>query len=180
MKTKRFMAFAIAVLTLTMAFAPAALAATTVNTSDNTLWSAFPLQKKGDHNYNTRYTLLIQIILNKYMDANLTTDGIFGTDTENAVKSFQGMYNLTQDGKVGANTWNALRACVVMNSENPYVMPIGDEINAVTYTYYKIRHIGSDYYTYDLLRRENNTHNTWYVRRTSSSSWLQVKVLTND
>lgn len=37
-----------------------------------------------------------------------TIDGIFGTNTENAVKKYQKAKGLTQDGKVGSNTKNAL------------------------------------------------------------------------
>lgn len=35
-------------------------------------------------------------------------DGKFGTNTENAVKKYQGKKGLTQDGIVGDDTWNAL------------------------------------------------------------------------
>ncbi|MBR7165052.1 MAG: peptidoglycan-binding protein, partial [Clostridia bacterium] len=34
-----------------------------------------------------------------------TVDGIFGTETENAVKTFQRIFNLTPDGVVGKSTW---------------------------------------------------------------------------
>ena len=40
----------------------------------------------------------------------LTTDGRFGTRSENAVKEFQLRNNMNMDGKVGANTWNVLYA----------------------------------------------------------------------
>jgi len=38
-----------------------------------------------------------------------TIDGIFGTNTENAVKEFQTENNLTVDGVVGPKTWTALQ-----------------------------------------------------------------------
>ena len=40
----------------------------------------------------------------------LTTDGRFGTRSENAVKEFQLRNNMNMDGRVGANTWNVLYA----------------------------------------------------------------------
>ena len=39
---------------------------------------------------------------------NLTVDGIFGTNTQNAVKEYQKKYGLTVDGIVGNNTWASL------------------------------------------------------------------------
>ncbi|MCQ2555968.1 MAG: peptidoglycan-binding protein, partial [Clostridia bacterium] len=50
---------------------------------------------------------LLQYLLNEY-GYNLSTDGSFGNNTLNAVKSFQRNNNLTVDGIVGRNTWNAL------------------------------------------------------------------------
>ena len=35
-------------------------------------------------------------------------DGIFGRETENAVREFQSENNLVSDGIVGARTWQAL------------------------------------------------------------------------
>ena len=37
-----------------------------------------------------------------------TTDGIFGPETEDAVREFQSIFNLTPDGVVGRSTWNKL------------------------------------------------------------------------
>ncbi|MFC3523118.1 peptidoglycan-binding protein [Marinococcus halophilus] len=41
------------------------------------------------------------------------TDGDFGEETENAVRSFQKSQNLTVDGIVGPNTWEALEGAAV-------------------------------------------------------------------
>lgn len=40
----------------------------------------------------------------------LTDDGIFGLDTETAVKSFQTIFNLTPDGIVGKGTWYRIKS----------------------------------------------------------------------
>ena len=50
----------------------------------------------------------LQSALNAVIDADLTVDGIFGRDTQAAVKRFQRASGLTADGVVGRKTWNAL------------------------------------------------------------------------
>ncbi|MEG0456749.1 MAG: peptidoglycan-binding protein, partial [Oscillospiraceae bacterium] len=48
---------------------------------------------------------LNRISRNYPLIGNVTVDGNFGTGTENAVKTFQKIFNLTQDGVVGKSTW---------------------------------------------------------------------------
>lgn len=52
----------------------------------------------------------IQAALNKKDKAKLTVDGVFGSNTETAVKEFQHKNHLTDDGKVGPATWTKLFA----------------------------------------------------------------------
>lgn len=67
-------------------------------------FNGYPTVKKGAEGEITR---LIQERLNS-VGFNLTTDGIFGENTKNAVKVFQKNRGLTEDGIVGPNTWEYL------------------------------------------------------------------------
>ena len=63
--------------------------------------------RRGATGENVR---IIQAQLNRISDnypaiGKQTVDGIFGTSTENAVKTFQRIFNLTSDGVVGKSTW---------------------------------------------------------------------------
>lgn len=67
----------------------------------------------------------LQTRLNDEIGDGLTTDGIFGAKTEEAVKSFQRANNLKADGIVGPKTWAALG---VTDWEEPEMsVPPGEE-----------------------------------------------------
>ncbi len=64
----------------------------------------YPLLRSGSNN---NFVYLLQFILNQY-GYNLTVDGIFGSNTLNAVRDFQRNNSLSVDGLVGTNTWRTL------------------------------------------------------------------------
>ena len=66
--------------------------------------ASYPLLKRGADN---NFVFLLQFMLNRN-GANLTVDGIFGAQTENAVRAFQERNGLAVDGIVGNNTWKTL------------------------------------------------------------------------
>lgn len=82
-----------------------------INQSDdiasiNTSYPGSPL-KKGSSGQDVE---IIQAQLNRISDnypaiKKLTVDGIFGTNMETAVKTFQKIFKLTADGIVGKSTW---------------------------------------------------------------------------
>ena len=55
----------------------------------------------------SNFVYLLQFMLN-LLGANLIVDGIFGKNTENAVRNFQQENSLSVDGIVGVNTWRTL------------------------------------------------------------------------
>lgn len=72
---------------------------------DNMVPNDMPLLKKGSRG---EYVKLMQEILNRKGFNCGKADGIFGTNTLNAVICFQGMNGLVKDGKVGKLTWSEL------------------------------------------------------------------------
>ena len=64
---------------------------------------------------------------------NLKIDGIFGTNTQNAVINFQKNNNLTPDGIVGPNTWNALMPFI--NGYTNYIVKENDSLYTISKKY---------------------------------------------
>lgn len=64
-----------------------------------------PLLHKG---WTGGYVRTAQILLNAYNSAGLTVDGVFGTATDKAVRSYQKSRNLAVDGYIGTETWTQL------------------------------------------------------------------------
>lgn len=64
---------------------------------------------------------------------NLKIDGIFGTNTQNAVINFQKNNNLTPDGIVGPNTWNALMPFI--NGYTNYIIKENDSLYTISKKY---------------------------------------------
>ena len=72
--------------------------------------AGYPTCRKGDRN---TYVLILQDALNALGYSTRTLDGIFGTNTFNALQAAQRSFGLTADGICGCNTWKKLTAAVV-------------------------------------------------------------------
>lgn len=70
----------------------------------------FPQVKRGSVGM---YTLIAQDDLNTLGFPTGGLDGIFGANTENAVRRYQTSRGLASDGIVGCNTWRSLQENVV-------------------------------------------------------------------
>lgn len=70
----------------------------------------FPLLKRGSI---SNYVLIAQDDLNTLGYRTGGLDGIFGSQTQNAVKAYQRSRGLAVDGIVGCNTWRSLQENVI-------------------------------------------------------------------
>ena len=64
-------------------------------------------------NSRSTYVLILQDGLNALGYSTRTLDGIFGNNTETALKAFQRSVGLTADGICGCNSWKKLTSAVV-------------------------------------------------------------------
>ena len=70
----------------------------------------FPTLRRGSV---SNYVLIAQDDLNTLGYSTGGLDGIFGTQTYNAVRAYQSSVGLSSDGIVGCNTWRSLQEAVV-------------------------------------------------------------------
>lgn len=83
----------------------------------------------------------LQFILNRISDNYPlipklgTPDGIFGPQTERAVRTFQSIFDLTQDGIVGRITWNALTRLFVGITRLSELYSEGQQLSIIPWSY---------------------------------------------
>ena len=85
--------------------------------------SPFPLVRKGDRDHPVK---TLQHLL-RARGHGLAVDGIFGPDTDAAVRAFQQQHGLAVDGIVGPNTWSALIVTVRQGSQGDAVRRVQEE-----------------------------------------------------
>ena len=85
--------------------------------------SPWPLVKKGDQQLPVQ---TLQYLL-RARGHSVAVDGIFGPNTDSAVRAFQQEKNLLVDGIVGPNTWSALIVQVQQGSQGDAVRGVQEE-----------------------------------------------------
>jgi peptidoglycan hydrolase-like protein with peptidoglycan-binding domain len=83
----------------------------------------FPLTRRGDQAHPVPS---LQYLL-RANGRSVTVDGIFGPNTEAAVRAFQQSKGLAVDGIVGPNTWSALIIQVKRGSQGDAVRAVQEE-----------------------------------------------------
>ena len=78
---------------------------TTINTTSGTIGVPVNTYVPGASSY---YVRLAQATLNALNYNCGTADGVYGTNTKNAIINFQRAEGITADGIVGQNTWNRM------------------------------------------------------------------------
>src|SRR5215217_2555937 len=87
--------------------------------------AAFPTLSTGNRGVDV---LAAQYLL-QARNVSVTADGVFGSGTAAAVRSFQAANGLGQDGVVGAQTWGALVQTVRVGSTGPAVRAVQVQLN---------------------------------------------------
>lgn len=85
--------------------------------------SPWPLARQGDQQHPVQ---TLQYLL-RVRGHPVAVDGIFGANTDSAVRAFQQQKNLSVDGVVGPNTWSALIVQVKQGSQGDAVRGVQEE-----------------------------------------------------
>jgi peptidoglycan hydrolase-like protein with peptidoglycan-binding domain len=85
--------------------------------------SPWPLVSQGDEQHPVQ---TLQYLL-RAGGRPVAVDGIFGPNTDSAVRAFQRQKNLSVDGVVGPNTWSALIVEVKQGSQGDAVRGVQEE-----------------------------------------------------
>jgi peptidoglycan hydrolase-like protein with peptidoglycan-binding domain len=86
--------------------------------------SDWPVVKNGDRDHPIK---TLQHLL-RARGHGVTVDGVFGANTDAAVKAFQATKGLVADGRVGPQTWTALVIKVQQGSQGEAVRGVQEEI----------------------------------------------------
>ncbi len=99
------------------------------------------------------YVVGVQRQLNKMGYTPLANDGLYGSQTETKVRTFQQVHGLTVDGVVGYLTWD----------EFAYFLDYS--YTASGYDYHHVRTVAGDYW------RRNNSTLRWGIRNKDYAYW---------
>lgn len=91
--------------------------------------SGYSLLKNGSYGTAVRK---LQVRLSELGYYNGGADGVYGTATENAVKSFQRTNNLTADGQAGSATQTRLYSASAKSASNPVTTPDPNQTRTMT------------------------------------------------
>jgi peptidoglycan hydrolase-like protein with peptidoglycan-binding domain len=97
--------------------------APTANIPDVAAVQPWPVVRRGDVEHPVR---TLQHLLRAH-GKHVAVDGIFGQQTEAAVRAFQGSRGLAADGIVGRHTWSALIVIVRRGSRGQAVRGVQEE-----------------------------------------------------
>jgi peptidoglycan hydrolase-like protein with peptidoglycan-binding domain len=89
----------------------------------------WPVLRRGPNSVWPQVTVRsLQYLLNAH-GARITVDGVFGSATEAAVRTYQRSHGLVADGIVGSATWSSVLVTIKRGSTGPAVRALQDQIN---------------------------------------------------
>lgn len=124
----------------------------------------------------------LQLTLKDLNLYNTEIDGIFGTNTLNAVKEFQTSNGITADGIVGESTWNSLLPYTQVPTTIPYTYDILIlNLKAILnkYTFILSGSIGDSVMDKDIpfIKLGNGPKQLLYVAGTHANEWITCPLL---